>query len=166
VLLGRLAEGAVQRVEQMIAPVKPPAVVILFDCRLFWQIQRRVIERIANHPVAHIHERLLTSFTLRADQPGGIGSVSSHCQVRGHQSRVAALDHDVALLLQHHGEAAQGIRPSRYGMGRSGLRTGPGRRSWPAGRQRCPSLDEQLVWCARQDSNLQPSGYEPPALTN
>jgi hypothetical protein len=22
------------------------------------------------------------------------------------------------------------------------------------------------VWCARQDSNLQPSGYEPPALTN
>ncbi len=22
------------------------------------------------------------------------------------------------------------------------------------------------MWCARQDSNLQPSGYEPPALTN
>jgi hypothetical protein len=21
-------------------------------------------------------------------------------------------------------------------------------------------------WCARQDSNLQPSGYEPPALTS
>jgi hypothetical protein len=23
-----------------------------------------------------------------------------------------------------------------------------------------------ILWCARQDSNLQPSGYEPPALTS